>query len=187
MTYAAKMPAAMISFLDGEVLYADIDDLSFDVPVLEARVRNVDSNSDHALFPLSAIRQLLIGEITSAPEPPVLDTWERAAFRFLDGQVMRAYIAPRPTLGRHGGIWECVEPEANELCRLGIPYAALKAVFEVHDWDGRTLAERSNTTGAAPNGDRLARILNDRSGPGAKPALDDKALLARLRQSDRKR
>ena len=166
------MPAAMISFLDGEVLYADVDDVSFDVPVLEARVRNVDSNSDRALFPLTAIRQILIGEVSAAPGGDTVEKWERAVFRFLDGQVMRASIAPRPTLGRHGGIWECVEPGGTEIRRLGIPYAALKAVFEVQAWDGRSGAERGGRGDAGAETERLARILTERA-EGAQPGRGD--------------
>jgi len=174
----------MISFLDGEIMYADIDDLSFDVPVIEARVRNLDSNSERALFPVSAIRQVVVGEVAQAPAASVLDTWERAVFRFMDGQVLRSHIAPAPVLGRHGGIWQCVEPGGTEVRCLAIPYAALKAVFEVREWDGRSMAQRAGGDDAAADAERLARMLSERTDRPV-PARDERGLLTRIRRAER--
>ena len=39
------MPLVLISFVDGEIVHADVDDLSFDRPLLEAEVRGADPNN----------------------------------------------------------------------------------------------------------------------------------------------
>ena len=45
------MPLVLISFLDGEIVHAEIYDLSFDRPLVEAEVRGADPNNERALFP----------------------------------------------------------------------------------------------------------------------------------------
>ena len=109
------MPDVVISFVDGEVLYAEVPEITFDLPVLEAEVRNVDPNSEFALFPVTAIRQLIVGDVEPAPHPDTVAEWDRAAFHFADGHVLRASIAPDVLLGRHGGIWRLVEQGSDEL------------------------------------------------------------------------
>lgn len=140
----------VITFHDGEILYAETPDISFDLPVLEAEVRNVDSNSQRALIPLTAVRQILVGDLEPAPSQEDMDDWDRAAFHFLDGQVLRAQIAPDVRLGRHGGVWRIVEPGSDEMRTLAVPYTALKGVFQVRQWDSRSTAERSARAAGEP-------------------------------------
>src|ERR1700726_4742632 len=102
------MPDVVISFIDGEVLHAEIPELTFDMPVIEAEVRGVEPNNKRAILPLTAITQIVIGSPQAAPSPEVIADWDRAAFHFIDGQVLRASIAPDALLGRHGGIWQMV-------------------------------------------------------------------------------
>ena len=155
------MPLVLISFLDGEIVHAEVSDLSFDRPLVEAEVRGADPNNERALFPLTAIRQLVVGQ--SAPAPKDLAGWDRAAFHFVDGQVLRASVAPDSLLGRFGGLWRAVEPGAPEVRTLGIPYSSLKGVFKLRQWDSRPVGARS---GADTHLDQMARILAERDAGG---------------------
>jgi hypothetical protein len=151
------VPLVLISFLDGEIVHAEIDDLSFDHLLLEGEVRGADPNNDRALFPVSAIRQIVIGH--PQPAPAAAATWDRAAFHFADGQVLRASIAPDATLGRFGGVWRVVEAGTPDMRTIGIPYTALKGVYQLRHWDSRPVGSRA---GADSRADRLARTLAER-------------------------
>lgn len=163
------MPAILISFTDGEVLYADTPEITFDVPILEATLRDVGGNSDRALLPLAGIRQLIVGEAIAAPAPEILAKWERAVFRFLDGQALRAQISPEVFLGRHGGVWQVVEVGSDEVRTLAIPYNALKGVFRVSRWDSSPatmqrdrLTQRDRVSDTDTHLNQLIRILSER-------------------------
>lgn len=159
MPYAEVVPGVVISFADGEVLHAEVPEISFDLPILEAEIRSVDLNNERALLPLTAIIQIVVGKSAPAPDASVLRGWDRAAFHFLDGQVLRAWIAPDALLGRHGGVWSVVEPGGEEMRTVAIPYCALKGVFRIRQWDSRPFSER------AADGDRahlVTRILAER-------------------------
>jgi hypothetical protein len=165
----------LISFLDGEIVHAEIDDLSFDHLLLEGEVRGADPNNDRALFPLSAIRQLVIGHPQAAPVDA--STWDRAAFHFTDGQVLRASIAPDATLGRFGGVWRLVEAGAAEVRTLGIPYTALKGVYQLRHWDSRPVGSRGAADSRA---DRLARTLAERDAGSEPSAVRQRPLISRF-------
>ncbi|MGO8686310.1 MAG: hypothetical protein ACLQT7_03875 [Candidatus Dormibacteria bacterium] len=173
------MALVLISFLDGEIVRAEVDDLSFDRTLLEAEVRGADPNNERALFPLTAIRQLLVGQPLPVPED--LPGWDRAAFHFVDGQVLRASVAPDSVLGRFGGLWRAVEPGIPELRTLGIPYSSLKGVFKLRQWDSRPVNARSGTD---THLSQVARILAEREGSGvgaAPPPERPHPLISRLR------
>jgi hypothetical protein len=174
----ARMPQVVISFLDGEILHAEMPDITFELAVLEAEFRSVDPNAERALFATSAIRQIMVGNATPAPPHDELERWDRAAFHFSDGQVLRASIAPEATLGRHGGVWRIVEPGSEEVVTVAIPYTALKGVFHIRQWDSRPLSERDEDARL----DQLARVLAERESGGGAPAPPRRALLARMRR-----
>jgi hypothetical protein len=152
------MPAVVISFVDGEVLHAEIPELTFDMPVIEAELRGVEPNNQRAILPLTAITQILVGSPGPPPPDDVVAGWDRAAFHFIDGQVLRASIAPDALLGRHGGIWKVFTPGGVELITLAIPYCALKGVFNLRQWDSRPLSER----GEGDRIDTVTRVLAER-------------------------
>jgi hypothetical protein len=173
------MPAVVISFADGEVMHAEMPEITFDLAVLEAELRSVDPNSERALFSVAAIRQLIVGDPLPAPPPDVVAGWDRAAFHFADGEVLRASIAPDALLGRHGGVWHIVEPESTELRTVAIPYAALKGVYRIRQWDSRSMTDRQDEEQL----DRLARILAEREAHEAgTDAPHHRALLSRMRR-----
>jgi hypothetical protein len=168
----------LISFMDGEIVHAEVGDLSFDRPLLEAEVRGADPNNERAIFPLTAIRQLVVGQ--PVPAPKDLAGWDRAAFHFIDGQVLRASVAPDSVLGRFGGLWTAVEPGSPEMRTLGIPYSSLKGVFKLRQWDSRPVGARS---GVDAHLNQVARILAERDGGGtASPPADRQPLISRVRQ-----
>jgi hypothetical protein len=174
------MPSVVISFLDGEILHAETPPLTFDLAVLEAEFRSVDPNAERAIFATSAIRQVVIGN----PEPAPLDaqSWDRAAFHFCDGEVLRALIAPEAWLGRFGGVWQVVEPGSDEASRIGIPYTSLKGVFRIRQWDSRPLSERDEDARI----DHLARVLAERdAATNAEPP--QRGLLQRMRHAPGRR
>ncbi len=171
------MPLVLISFLDGEIVHAEVDDLSFDRPLVEAEVRGADPNNERALFPLTAIREIVVGQPVPAPED--LAGWDRAAFHFLDGQVLRASVAPDSLLGRFGGLWRAVEPGSPEMRTLGIPYSSLKGVFKLRQWDSRPVAARAGTDNHL---NQVARILAERDGGGtASPPAHGHPLISRVK------
>lgn len=183
------MTAVVISFLDGEVLFAETPEITFDLPVLEAQVENVDANSERALIPTSAVRQIIVGDVEAAPEGRVVESWDKAVFHFLDGQILHAYIAPDALLGRHGGIWRMVERGADELRTLAIPYSSLKAVFRVRMWDSRPAGERAAMeAGVSPHLDTVVRVLAEREmrAHGGVRQEEEAPLISRMRRAARR-
>jgi hypothetical protein len=172
------MAKVIISFHDGEVIHAGVDDLSFSLPVLSAEVQSIDPNCEIALFPLAAVRQMVIGDIETAPDPDVLNRWDRTAFHFADGQVFRAWIDPNAELGLHGGTWRVVEPDSVEMRTLGIPYSSLKGVYRLRQWDSRTTSERSGGDGV----EQLAKVLAEQDQATNVAAPPKKALINRIRR-----
>ncbi|MBV8194797.1 MAG: hypothetical protein JOY80_04640 [Candidatus Dormibacteraeota bacterium] len=172
------MPAVVISFHDGEVLHVLTPEVTFDLAVLEAEFPSIEPNSERALFPVSAIRQLLIGDPRPAPKAEEVGGWDRAAFHFVDGQVLRASIRPQAVLGRFGGVWDIVEPGDTELRTIGIPYTSLKGVYRIRQWDSRSVSERDGDARL----DQLARILAERDQHAAVTGGESRPLLTRVRR-----
>jgi hypothetical protein len=166
------MPLVMITFQDGEAIWAETPTITFDLPVIEAEIHNVDSNSERALLPLTAIRQLIVGEVRPAPGVETLAAWDKAAFHFLDGHVLRAWLGPEVRLGPHGGVWELVEqgtPEP-ELRTIAVPWSSLKGVFQIRQWDSRPAGERAARAAGEPvHLDNMIRILAEREARSAGP------------------
>lgn len=133
-------------------------EITFDLAVLDAEIRSINQNSERAIFPVSAIRQILVGDPEPAPADAEVAAWDRAAFHFIDGMVLRASIRSDAHLGRHGGVWHIVEPGSHELRTIAVPYAALKGVYQIRQWDSRTAAERDEHAEL----DQLARVLAER-------------------------
>jgi len=174
------MPVVVINFVDGEVVLAEAPEITFDLAILDAEIRSINQNSERAIFPVSAIRQILVGDPEAAPPESEVAGWDRAAFHFIDGPVLRASIRSDALLGRYGGMWRIVEPGSTELRTIAIPYAALKGVYQIRHWDSRPASERDEHAEL----DQLARILAEREGNiggGANPpAL--RPLLSRMRR-----
>ena len=174
------MPVIVINFADGEIVLAEAPEITFDLAILDAEIRSINQNSERALFPVSSIRQILIGDPEPAPADAEVAGWDRAAFHFLDGLVLRASIRSDAHLGRYGGVWRIVEPGSNELRTIGVPYASLKGVYQIRQWDSRSASERDEHAEL----DQLARILAERerivSGGGAPPAT--RRILSRVRR-----
>ena len=154
------MPIVVINFADGEVVLAETPEITFDLAVLDAEIRSVNQNSERALFPVSAIRQILVGDPEAAPPEAEVRTWDRAAFHFIDGMVLRASIRSDVHLGRYGGVWRIVQPDSTELRTIAVPYAALKGVYQIRQWDSRSASERDENAEL----DQLARVLAEREG-----------------------
>ncbi len=174
------MPVVVINFIDGEVVLAEAPEITFDLAILDAELRSINQNSDRALFPVSAIRQILVGDPVPAPPESEVATWDRAAFHFIDGPVLRASIRSDAHLGRYGGVWRIVEPGTTELRTIAVPYSALKGVYQIRQWDSRPASERDEHSEL----DQLARVLAERertiAGGGSVPTR--RPLLSRMRR-----
>ena len=174
------MPVVVINFIDGEVVLAETPEITFDLAILDAEIRSINQNSERALFPVSAIRQILVGDPEPSPPEAEVATWDRAAFHFIDGPVLRAFIRSDAHLGRYGGVWRIVEPGSSELRTIAVPYAALKGVYQIRQWDSRPASERDEHAEL----DQLARVLAERertiAGGGAVPTR--RPVLSRLRR-----
>lgn len=176
------MTDVIVTFRDGEVLHAELPEITFELPVLEVRVRSIDANSRRAILPLTAITRVVVQPLAAAPPASELEKWDRAAFHFLEGDVLRASIAPDAHLGRHGGVWHIVEPGSREMMTLALPYAALKGVFEVGDWDSRPPGARGGADGLAA----VTRILAERERHQSElPPQRRRPLLSRVRGRQR--
>jgi hypothetical protein len=181
--------SVVISFLDGEVLFAETPEIAFDLPVIEARVENVAANSEQALIPTTAIRQIMVGDVEQAPDAITLEGWDKAVFHFIDGQVLHAFIAPEAALGRHGGVWRLVERGSDELRTLAVPYTSLKAVFRVRVWDSRSANERAaRDAGVSPHLDNVVRVLaeRERRAHGGMRQEEEAPLISRMRRAARR-
>jgi hypothetical protein len=177
------MPNLVILFHDGEIMCATSPPLRFDLPVIEADVTDLETNCERAILPLAAIRQIIVGDAAAAPSVEELEGWDRAAFHFSDGYVMRAWIGPDAVLGVHAGIWPVVEPGSEELRTLAIPYTSLKGVYRLRSWDARSAPERAAAeSGSSAALDQTVRVLAERElrSLGA-PERRGATLLARLR------
>jgi hypothetical protein len=170
----------VINFVDGEVVLAETPEITFDLAVLDAEIRSINQNSERALFPVSAIRQILVGDPLPAPPEEEVAGWDRAAFHFIDGPVIRAFIRSDAHLGRYGGVWHIVEPGSSELRTIALPYSALKGVFQIRQWDSRPASERDEHAEL----DQLARILAEREGniAGGGVGPTRRPLLSRMRR-----
>lgn len=187
--YSRPVPQVVISFLDGEVMFAETPDITFDLPAIEAQIENVDANSERALVPTTAIRQIMVGEVEDAPQRADYESWDKAVFHFLDGQILHAYIAPETILGRHGGVWRMVERGSDELRTLAVPYSALKAVFRVRVWDSRSASERAaREAGVSPHLDAVVRVLaeRERRASGQVRQEPEAPLISRMREAARR-
>lgn len=175
-----QVPIVVINFTDGEVVLAEAPEITFDLAILDAELRSINQNSERALFPVSAIRQILVGDPEPAPPEADVATWDRAAFHFIDGMVLRASIRSDAHLGRYGGVWRIVQPGTTELRTIAVPYASLKGVYQIRQWDSRTASERDEHSEL----DQLARVLAERertiAGGGTVPT--PRPLLSRMRR-----
>jgi hypothetical protein len=180
------MQQLVVLFHDGELLYAQTPELRFDLPVIEAEVINVDTNSERAILPLSAIRQIIVGGHLPAPPRAELADWDRAAFHFSDGHVMRAWIGPDARLGVHGGIWPMVEPDSDELRTVAIPYTSLKGVFRLRQWDSRSMSERALRAAGEPvHLEQMVRVLAEREVRSSRrPRRTPRRLIDRVRAEE---
>ena len=184
------MPQVVISFLDGEVLYAETPEITFDLPAIEAQIENVDANSERALIPTTAIRQIMVGEVEDAPPAHTVESWDKAVFHFLDGQILHAHVHPDTVLGRHGGVWRLVERNSDELRTLGVPYSALKAVFRVRVWDSRPASARAaRAAGVTPPLAAVVRVLAEREARASgqhRHGEEETPLISRMRRAARR-
>ena len=135
------MARLRLRFIDGEVLDGESDDASSQRPGFIIRPR--EGNNELAWVPFSALKYC---EVLNTALPWRRDErgeprLQKLVLRFQDGEVVRAY---KDEVFSHDGncvnvmIWD---PELRGLYRAIVPYAALKAIFFVKEWDSRGSAD----------------------------------------------
>ena len=120
-------------------------------------MRSINQNSERALFPVSAIRQILVGDPEPAPPEAEVATWDRAAFHFIDGPGA-ARIDPlrRASRSIRRRVAHRRARIGTELRTIAVPYAALKGVYQIRQWDSRP-AERARRARRARSARARAR------------------------------
>lgn len=174
------MPDIIINFHDGEILHGRIDDLAFDHPLLRVDIRSVHPNNERALVPLAAIREMIVEGPLPPPDGLAVRSWSRTAFHFVDGGVLRASVSPETSLSRYAGIWKLIEPGANDIQVLAIPYSSLKAVFDIRTWDSRPLLEQR--TAGAEEEQRVRTLAHQGAPHAAELHRPQRPLLNRIRK-----
>ena len=137
------MAHVKVRFFDDEIMEGAARDLDFDEPDFIVDVDDVSGieNNDMAWVPLSAVKwvEMPLGEIHE-PETPT----RKVAIRFLDGEVLRGHVDGALQRHRYGVILH-LHPEngdAKEVRKMGIPFSAVKALFYVHEFDGRHVEDQ---------------------------------------------
>ena len=90
-------------------------------------------------------------------------------------------FAPTPISVATAGCGGSSSPGATELRTIAIPYASLKGVYQIRQWDSRSAGERDEHAEL----DQLARVLAERErtiSPGVAPSPTRGPLLSRMRR-----
>src|SRR6185503_19030145 len=72
--------------------------------------------------------------IGDAPQTPEMRGWNRLVVHYLDGRLLKGY--GRDVQPTRGSLELCHDPDGPDESRVTIPFAHLKAVFFVHDFEG---------------------------------------------------
>jgi len=73
-------------------------------------------------------------EVADTAEPAELRGWNKLVVHYLDGRLLKGY--GRDIQPTRGSLELCHDPDGPQQARITIPFAHLKAVFFVHDFDG---------------------------------------------------
>ena len=133
--WSAGVSRVVVRFADGELLEGDVDRFDLDHPEFELSISDGATNNRRALIPLPSVKWVTLHRGPSAQPAAGL---QKVAIRFRDGEVLRGLLGRAPSQGRHGIVVELLSRDASTVQVLGIPWHALKAVFYLRDWDGRT-------------------------------------------------
>jgi hypothetical protein len=126
----------IIRFLDGEIIEGRVPRLTFDEPNLVLQVSDGSSNNERAVIPLPAIKRLTLEAGAPSPEDAGREM-RKVAIRFQDGEVLKGYLDGELRHAVHGMTLRLMSLERDRIETLGLPYAALKALFYVKTWDSR--------------------------------------------------
>src|SRR5581483_10214919 len=166
------IPARTIRLLDaaGLVTAQDPDAIYFDVPAVIDRPpvkllvefpRGCRLEEWHLEFLKVASQLIALSDeialartaVPDAPQAAPVDApaepqgWNRIVVRYKDGRLLKGYANTfQPALGQ---LHVCSVPDAPAVSRIAVPFAQLKAVFFVHDLDGRIAGEKQAAAGPA--------------------------------------
>jgi hypothetical protein len=164
-----------VRFFDDETLEGKAQDLDFDEPDFIVEVDEVPGveNNEMAWVPLSAVKwvELPLAE-GGVPETPT----RKVAIRFLDGEVVRGHIDGALERHRYGIIMHLHPEEKNNghrMRRLGIPFSAVKALFYLREFDGRSPEDKGAASDAYLARRTMAPLLD---------VLEEMDMLERLHQ-----
>ncbi|HEX6487317.1 MAG TPA: SHOCT domain-containing protein [Candidatus Dormibacteraeota bacterium] len=132
-----------VRFFDDETIEGNALELTFEQPDFQLEVEGAEGleNNEMAWIPLNAVKWV---EFPGETIPPSSGSKRKVAIRFFDGEVLRGYTSD--DVARYSlGFVLLLHPEADSggtPRRLGIPFSAIKAVFYVRQFDGRTEEQR---------------------------------------------
>ena len=152
------MPELVVSFIDGEMLYASATRFDLEGPVLDLEISSLGHSAERALIPLGAVRQIRVGEPRPAPSAERLAACPKLAIHFIDGEVLRAWAVTTAVLQRYGGIWDLVAPGGAERHSVALPYSALKAVFSCRQWEPLGVGAASPATADGARAREIERL-----------------------------
>ena len=130
-----------VRFFDDETMEGAAHDLDFEQPDFQLEVEGAEGleNNEMAWIPLNAVKWIEFPSEVPDERGPT----RKVAIRFFDGEVVRGNAAADVTRHRFGfSLYLYPEEGAGQPRRLGIPYSAIKAVFYVRQFDGRSEDER---------------------------------------------
>ena len=141
------MDKVKVRFFDDEEMHGEVDRLDLEEPdfLLVIEDESDVSNNEVAWIPLSAVKMI---EFAKPVVSQQTGDRRKVAIRFSDGEVVKGYVNGGLERRRYG-LLVAIDPSTLDLDRpgsthglhLGIPYTAIKALFYVRDWDGRTDAQ----------------------------------------------
>jgi len=128
------VPTVTIRFTDNEVLQGSTPALDLDTPDFRVEVGGL-SNNEGAWVPLAAVKKITLGSGPADEHASEAD--KMVAVRFNDGEVIRGYLNGSLRHFRYGVTMSVYSPDRSTMDSIGVPYSALKAIFQVKSWDSR--------------------------------------------------
>ncbi|GAC1484721.1 MAG: hypothetical protein PVSMB9_10600 [Candidatus Dormibacteria bacterium] len=130
-----KDATVTIRFLDDEIMEGRAGLIDMDQPNIDLDFPE-SSNNERALIPLPSIKRVTI--TAAAPTKAQRERGgKKVAIRFQDGEVLKGYLDGELQHARHGMMMRLLNVERDHIETLGIPYAAVKALFYLKSWDAR--------------------------------------------------
>ncbi len=131
-----QAPTVLVRFRDDEVMEGYVEKLTFDEPNLVLQLPEGAGNNERALIPLPSVKRVTLraGKPTAAE---LKRAARKVALRFQDGEVLKGYLDGELNHAGYGMTLRLLTIDKDRIETLGVPYAAIKALFYLKTWDSR--------------------------------------------------